>query len=88
MSYQSTLQQSETQATLLPETRYKYAYQHCHEKTFHWELMNRSDTNHFEQPHEIIIIIIIMSLFNEDNIFSKYANLTYGPLKSKNTNST
>ena len=33
-------------------------------------------------------IIIIMSLFNEDNIFSKYTNLTYGPLKSKNTNST
>ena len=32
-------------------------------------------------------IIIIMSLFNEDNIFSKYTNLTYGPLKSKNTNS-
>ena len=31
---------------------------------------------------------IIMSLFNEDNIFSKYTNLTYGPLKSKNTNST
>ena len=24
-----------------------------------------------------------MSLFNEDNIFSKYTNLTYGPLKSK-----
>ena len=24
-----------------------------------------------------------MSLFNEDNIFSKYANLTHGPLKSK-----
>ena len=36
----------------------------------------------------IIIIIIIMSLFYEDNIFSKYANLTYGPLKTKNTNST
>ena len=36
----------------------------------------------------IIIIIIIMSLFNEDNIFSKYTNLTYGPLKSKNTNIT
>ena len=34
------------------------------------------------------VIIIIMSLFNEDNIFSKYTNLTYGPLKSKNTNST
>ena len=33
----------------------------------------------------IIMIIIIMSLFNEDNIFSKYTNLTYGPLKSKNT---
>ena len=31
---------------------------------------------------------IIMSLFNEDNIFSKYTYLTYGPLKSKNTNST
>ena len=36
----------------------------------------------------IIMIIIIMSLFNEDNIFSKYTYLTYGPLKSKNTNST
>ena len=36
----------------------------------------------------IIIIIIILSLFNEDNIFSKYTNLTYGPLKSKKTNST
>ena len=36
----------------------------------------------------MIIIIIIMSLFSEDNIFSKYTNLTYGPLKSKNTNST
>ena len=32
--------------------------------------------------------IIIMSLFNEDNILSKFSNLTYGPLKSKNTNST
>ena len=41
-----------------------------------------------ECPAVIIIIIIIMSLFNEDNIFSKYTNLTYGPLKSKNTNST
>ena len=29
-----------------------------------------------------------MSLFNEDNIFSKYTYLTYGPLKSKITNST
>ena len=38
--------------------------------------------------YSLIIIIIIMSLFNEDNIFSKYTNLTYGPLKSKNTNST
>ena len=36
----------------------------------------------------IIIIIIIMSLFNEDNIFSNYTNLTYGPLKSENTYST
>ena len=36
----------------------------------------------------IRIIIIIMSLFKEDNIFSKYTNLTYGPLKNKNTNST
>ena len=34
------------------------------------------------------ITIIIMSLFNEDNIFSKYTYLTYGPLKRKNTNST
>ena len=31
----------------------------------------------------IIIIIIIMSLFNEDNIFSKYTYLAYGPLKGK-----
>ena len=36
----------------------------------------------------IIIVIIIMSLFNEDYIFRQYTNLTYGPLKSKNTNST
>ena len=36
----------------------------------------------------IMIIIIMMSIFNEDNIFSKYTNLTYGPLKSKNTNLT
>ena len=31
----------------------------------------------------IIIIIIIMSLFKEDDIFSTKTNLTYGPLKSK-----
>ena len=36
----------------------------------------------------LIIIIIIMSLFNEDNIFSKHTNLTYGPVKSKNTYQT
>ena len=29
-----------------------------------------------------------LSLFNEVNIFSKYTNLTYGPLKSKNTYQT
>ena len=33
-------------------------------------------------------IIIIMSLFNEDNIFSKFTNLTYCPLKSKTTRQT
>ena len=27
----------------------------------------------------VLIIIIIMSLFNEDNIFSTSTNLTYGP---------
>ena len=30
----------------------------------------------------IIIIIIIMSLFKEDNIFSASTNLTYGPHKT------
>ena len=30
----------------------------------------------------IIIIIIIMSLFKEDNIFSANTNLTYGPHKT------
>ena len=34
----------------------------------------------------IIIIIKVMSVFIEDNIFSKYTNLTYGPLKSITTN--
>ena len=29
-----------------------------------------------------------LSLFNEVNIFSKYTNLIYGPLKSKNTYQT
>ena len=36
----------------------------------------------------IIMIIIMMSLFNEDNIFSNHTNLTYGPVKSKNTYKT
>ena len=44
------------------------------------------------QTHGIATVfplnLTIMSLFNEDNILSKYTNLTYGPLKSKNTNST
>ena len=31
----------------------------------------------------IIIIIIIMSLFKENDIFSTKPNLTYGPRKSK-----
>ena len=31
----------------------------------------------------LIIIIIIMSLFKENDIFSTKTNLTYGPLKSK-----
>ena len=31
------------------------------------------------------MIIIIMSLFKEDKILSKYTNLTYGPPKNKNT---
>ena len=31
----------------------------------------------------MIIIIIIISLFKEDDIFSSQTNLTYGPLKSK-----
>ena len=37
-----------------------------------------------EQPakcFEPFLEIIIMSLFNEDNIFSKYTNLKYGHLK-------
>ena len=33
----------------------------------------------------IIIIIIIMSLFYEDNIFSTITNLTYGPRLKKTT---
>ena len=32
--------------------------------------------------HDIIIIIIIMSLFKEDNIFSASTNLTYGTHKT------
>ena len=34
----------------------------------------------------LVIIIMVMSVFIEDNIFSKYTNLTYGPLKSITTN--
>ena len=34
-------------------------------------------------PASIIIIIIIMSLFYEDNIFSTITNLTYGPRLKK-----
>ena len=34
-------------------------------------------------PEKLILIIIIMSLFKEDDLFSTKTNLTYGPLKSK-----